>query len=214
MKTQVLIAQLANDFRLPDVQALERRFRTALFVGLILAALGVVSIWGIRPDLAAVAPTPIFGAKLIFPGAMIASTLWIAARLAIPGASAKRAWKALIAVNVVLWIIVFAVVAAAAPGERVDLLLGHTWHSCSLRIAAVSIPSFIAFSWAMRGLAPTRPRQTGAAVGLLAGAIGTLAYTLKCPEMSVTFWAVWYSIGMGIPALIGIATARMAFRWA
>jgi hypothetical protein len=145
---------------------------------------------------------------------MVALTIVLAARLAIPGAKTRHAWMLLAAANIVLWGAVSATVAAAAPGERIELLLGHTWHSCSLRIAVLSVPAFIAFSWAMRGLAPTRLRETGAAVGLLAGAIGTLAYTLKCPEMSVTFWAVWYSIGMAIPALIGMATARTAFRWA
>jgi hypothetical protein len=208
-----LVAWLADDFRVPDRHALARRFRIALLLGLALAVLGVISIWGVRFDLRSVAPTALFGAKLIFPVAMIALTIGIAARLAIPGMNTRHAWMGLIAANVVLWIIVAVAVATATPGERIALLIGHTWHSCSWRIALLSVPGFIAFSWAMRGLAPTRFRETGAAVGLLAGAIGTLAYTLKCPEMSVVFWAVWYSIGMAIPALIGIAVSRVAFRW-
>lgn len=213
MKTQLLIVRLADDFRAPDRHALGRRFLVALSLGIAFALLGVTSIWGVRPDLETVAPTPLFGAKLIFPVAMIALTIWIAARLAIPGAKTRPAWMMLIAANIVLWCATLSTVAAAAPGERVDLLLGHTWHSCSFRIAVLSVPALIAFSWAMRGLAPTRFREAGAAVGLLAGAIGTFTYTLRCPEMSVTFWAVWYSLGMAIPALISVITARLAFRW-
>lgn len=213
MKTQSLITRLADDLRVPDRDALSRRFRTALLLSVAVAVLGVTSIWGIRLDLETVALTPPFGVKLIFPVAMIGLTLWIAARLAIPGARTRHAWGALLGANVVLWGVVSLTVAQADPGDRIDMLLGHTWHSCSYRIAVLSVPAFIAFSWAMRGLAPTRFRETGLAVGLLSGSIGTLAYMLKCPETSVTFWAVWYSLGMAIPALISVAMARVAFRW-
>jgi hypothetical protein len=62
-------------------------------------------------------------------------------------------------------------------------------------------------------LAPTRPTIAGAAIGLLAGAIGTLGYCLHCPEMHVPFWATWYLLGMAVPAAIGSLLGKSVLRW-
>jgi hypothetical protein len=75
------------------------------------------------------------------------------------------------------------------------------------------VPVFITVFWAMRGLAPTRPRLAGAAGGLLAGATATVAYCFHCPEMGVPFWAVWYLLGMLIPTLAGTALGPRLLNW-
>jgi hypothetical protein len=95
----------------------------------------------------------------------------------------------------------------------VALLLGHTWRVCPILIALLSTPTFVAMLWAVRGMAPVRPRVTGAAVGLLAGATATVAYCLHCPEMSPAFWSTWYLLGMAIPATIGALIGPRALRW-
>ncbi len=102
------------------------------------------------------------------------------------------------------WVAMAWVLAHAAPGTHLPLILGHTWRVCPILIAALAMPAFVAMLWAVRGMAPVRPRLAGAAVGLLAGATGTVAYCLHCPEMAPPFWSTWYLLGMLIPAALGI----------
>ena len=42
---------------------------------------------------------------------------------------------------------------------------------------------------------------------------GTVAYSLHCPEMGVPFWAVWYVIGMALPAVVGALLGPRYLRW-
>jgi hypothetical protein len=213
MRTDQLIPLLTAGLLLQDRHAILRRFCIALSIGAVAAVVALVSSLGIRPDLPELLATPFFWGKLAFPLLMAFAAALVAARLAIPGASTRRAWLLLIACYAAIWVVALAVLVAAPADTRLALLFGHTWSSCPVYIALLSVPCYLALSWAMRGLAPTRLRLAGMAVGLLSGAIGTLAYVLRCPEMSVPFWALWYSIGMAIPMFAGCLLARVSFRW-
>ena len=102
---------------------------------------------------------------------------------------------------------------AAEPAARPSLVLGQTWQDCGYRIAALSAPVFVAVLLAMRGLAPTRLRLAGAAAGLLAGAAGALVYAMHCPELAAPFLAVWYVLGVSIPAALGALIGPRVLRW-
>ena len=107
-----------------------------------------------------------------------------------------------------------ALVLLSAPlAQRLPLLMGISWRSCPFNIALLSIPLFIGIFWAVRGMAPTRLRLTGAIAGLLAGATATMVYCLHCPEMGVPFWAVWYFLGILIPAAAGLLLGPRLLRW-
>ena len=112
-----------------------------------------------------------------------------------------------------VWLAGLAVFWLAPSAQRAELLFGHTWRTCPLNIAFLSVPGFAAALWAVRGLAPTRLRLAGAAAGALASATGTVAYSLHCPEMGVPFWAVWYVIGMALPAVAGALLGPRYLRW-
>jgi hypothetical protein len=71
----------------------------------------------------------------------------------------------------------------------------------------------VASLWALRGLAPTRPRAAGLAAGLLAGAIGAFAYALACHEVSVAFVALWYSLGIALSGALGALLGPRLLRW-
>jgi hypothetical protein len=77
----------------------------------------------------------------------------------------------------------------------------------------LSVPSLIAVMWAMKGLAPTRPRLAGFAAGLLSGALAALVYSLHCPELDAPFVGFWYLIGMLIPAGAGALLGESQLRW-
>jgi hypothetical protein len=168
---------------------------------------------GAQPDLPRLLNTPLFWGKLAFPLLKGVAAIVLAGRLSIPGASLGRAWFMLAVPYAIVWAVALAELVMALGAARQALLLGHTWTQCPWFIALLSVPCYLALSWAMRGLAPTRLRLSGAAVGLLSGAVGTLIYVLRCPEIGVPFWASWHSAGMAIPALAGFLLARVSFRW-
>jgi hypothetical protein len=93
------------------------------------------------------------------------------------------------------------------------LFFGDTWNSCPFLIATLSAPVFVAVVWAMQGLAPTRLRLAGAAAGLLSGAIGTMVYSVHCPEMAAPFIGFWYLLGMLIPTTVGALLGPRMLRW-
>jgi hypothetical protein len=67
--------------------------------------------------------------------------------------------------------------------------------------------------WALRGLAPTRPRAAGGAAGLLAGAVGAAGYSLACPEASPGFVAAWYTLGIALTGGLGALLGPRLLRW-
>ncbi|SAL53087.1 hypothetical protein AWB69_05551 [Caballeronia udeis] len=213
MKTEDLISLLSTGVTPVDPRVSARRFGRAIGLGALGALVLMAVIFGVRPDIAVVSRTPIFWAKFAFPTTLAAAALFLALRLARPGTTTGKLW-ALPAVPVlVVWGAAAAVLFLASPDARVPLVMGYTWRTCPFNILLLSVPAFVAVFWAIRGLAPTRPGLAGAAGGMLAGAIATMAYCFHCPEMSVAFWAVWYVLGMALATLIGAVLGPRFLRW-
>ncbi|MBP0589490.1 DUF1109 domain-containing protein [Paraburkholderia sp. LEh10] len=213
MNTQEFIAMLADSPRPPSRSAVASRLGMGLAVSLTAALSLLVILPGDGTSLITRVAMPVFWAKLALPLTMTLAATCVTSRLSQPGVRVGRAWAALILPVGVAWLAALIVLALAVPEARGALILGHTWRVCSLKIMLLSLPALGALLWAMRGLAPTRPRLAGAATGLLAGALGTLAYSLRCPEMHVPFWATWYLLGMAAPALVGGLLGPRAMRW-
>jgi hypothetical protein len=213
MKTDELFSMLASGAGAVESGAAWRRYAAALGWGAFGAVLLMAVLLGTRPDLAESARLPMFWVKLAFPGALLAGALLAALRLSRPGAPLKRVPAAVAAPVIAMWLLAAAVLLAAAPGERAELLFGATWASCPFSVAILSVPVFVALLWAMKGLAPTRLALAGAAAGLLSGATSALVYTLHCPEMAAPFLGVWYLLGMLIPTALGAWVGPCVLRW-
>jgi len=213
MKTDELITLLAAGEGPVERHALARRMAQALLAGLLAAVLMTVALYGVRSDLADVARTPLFWAKLALPGSLALLALWLTQRLARPGVKGGLAWGLLGLPLLVVWLGAAISLSGAPVEARAELIFGRTWRTCALNISLLSVPVFIAVFWAVRGLAPTRLRQAGAAAGLLAGSTATLAYCLHCPEMQVPFWGTWYLLGMLVPTLVGALAGPRMLRW-
>ncbi len=213
MNTNELIQMLAAGVAPVPRPAFARRYARAMALGALGSVLLMALVFGVRPDLGQMWVTPMFWAKLAFPLAMAAAVWPLVLRLSRPGA--RVGWRAgLLAVPLlIVWLAAADVLVQAAPAERLALILGSTWRSCPFNITLLSLPTFIGACWAMKGLAPTHLRAAGAAAGLLASAVATIAYCLHCPEMSVAFWAVWYLLGMLLPAVLGALLGPRLLRW-
>ena len=213
MKTDDLIGMLAGGALAVETDNFTRRYATALGWG-AFGTLLLMTIWlGARRDIAAAALLPMFWVKLAFPAALLAGALMVALRLSRPGVRLGRAPLAIAAPVGVMWLLAVVVLLGAAPEIRNQLVFGISWTVCPFYIATLSVPAFVAALWAMNGLAPTRPAPAGAASGLLAGALGALAYALYCPEMAAPFLGIWYLVGMLIPAAAGAALGPLLLRW-
>ncbi|HTV85465.1 MAG TPA: DUF1109 domain-containing protein [Dyella sp.] len=185
----------------------------ALLVALAGAFVLMLTVFGMRPDLASAIKTPIFWEKLAFPLSLSVGALLATSRLGRPGGTIGVGWAFLILPVLCVWIAGIVVVSGAAPADRALALLGHSWRSCPFNILLLSIPGFIAIFYAMTKLAPTHLRWAGAASGMLAGTVATVAYCFHCPEMSPAFWSIWYVLGMVLVSAIGALLGRRLLRW-
>ncbi|QYD72446.1 DUF1109 domain-containing protein [Paraburkholderia edwinii] len=213
MNTENLIAVLAADAVPVGRHIVERRMFSALSIAACGALVLLLLSYGVRADLAWLVSTPVFWAKVAFALAMAGAALVATVRLSRPGVAVGRAWAGLAAPAAIVVIVALTVLWFAPHDARAALVMGHTWRTCSLNIAALSVPGLVAILAVVRSLAPTRLRLSGAAAGLLAGAIGTAAYCLRCPETSVPFWATWYLLGIAIPTLAGALLGNKVLRW-
>lgn len=213
MKTDDLISMLASGAGPVESGALRHRYAMGLGWGAFGTTLLMALLLGVRADLAEAAWLPMFWIKLAFPAALLAGALLAVLRLSRPGVRLGRVPVAIAAPVLAMWLLAAVVLLGAAPAERGDLVLGFSWNSCPFTIALLSVPLFSASLWAMKGLAPTQPVMAGAASGLLAGAGGALVYALYCPEMAAPFIAIWYLLGMLIPAVVGALLGPRLLRW-
>jgi len=213
MKTDELISLLAAGEGPVQHNATGRRLGLAILLGMLAAVLMTVALYGVRSDLAEVARTPLFWAKVALPSSLAVLGLWLTSRLARPGVRGGMAWGMLGLPLMLLWLGAVLSLAGAPLEARADLLFGRTWRTCALNITLLSLPGLVSVCWALRGLAPTRLRQAGAAGGLLAGSTATLAYCLHCPEMGVPFWGLWYVLGMLLPTALGAWLGPRLLRW-
>lgn len=190
-----------------------RRLLVGTAVGTLVSAVWVFAVLRLRPDLVGAMATPMFWAKLVYP----LSLAWIAGvaaeRLARPAASAhgRLVWLAApFAAVAVLAIVQFV---TAAPGSHHAIVMGGSARVCPFLVLASSLPPLLGLVWAMRGLAPTRLRETGAVIGLAAGGIGAFAYAWHCTEWGAPFLALWYTAGILAASLLGWVLGPLLLRW-
>lgn len=213
MKTDELISVLAKNADAVAPHALQRRYAFALGWGAFGTMLLMAIALGVRPDLMDAVRLPMFWVKLAYPVALLAGALLAVFRLSRPGAILGRVPAAIAAPVLAMWLLAAVVLLGAAPGGRIELVLGESAATCPFTIALLSVPLFGAALWAMKGLAPTRLALAGAAAGLLSGAGGALVYALYCTEMAAPFLAIWYLLGMLIPAVVGALIGPRLLRW-
>jgi hypothetical protein len=213
MKTDDLILLLASDTVALQPRVWRRRYALALAAGIIGAVLLMFAMLGVRCDIAVVAQIPAFWVKFAFPGALAAAALMTASRLSRPGVPLGLAAWLIPVPLLAIWTLGIVELTGAAPAQRDVLFWGGTWATCPVYVALLSVPTFIAMLWVMKTLAPTQLARAGAAAGLVAGAVGAMAYALYCPESGASFLGVWYVIGMLIPTTLGAAIGPRVLRW-
>ncbi|SEA07326.1 DUF1109 domain-containing protein [Variovorax sp. YR216] len=213
MKTDDLISMLAASATPVPTHVASRRLLTALLVGLPLSFVFMQWVFGLRRDLMEVMTWPMFWVRLLFPVCIAAGAYLMVERLSRPGVKVRKAWLGLAVPVLVVWGMAAYMLVSAPAEERPALVMGQTWRTCTANIAFVALPVFVAALVALKGLAPTRPALAGAAAGLMAGGAGAAIYALHCVELAAPFFAVWYVLGISLPAVVGALIGSRFLRW-
>jgi hypothetical protein len=156
---------------------------------------------------------PMFWARGAFCASLGIVGLVGTARLARPGRPLGSVPVGIALPVIAMWVLAASSLHAAPPPARAHLIFGQTATVCPFLIAMIATPLFVALVWALRGLAPTRLRLTGAAAGFAAGSLGALAYSLHCPELAAPFIGIWYLLGITLSAALGAVAGPRLLRW-
>lgn len=211
MKTDDLIALLGKDAGPAPRHAVERRLWPVAGLGLCASALAGVLVMGLVPM--SVMMQWGWWVKFGYAVSLVAVGGWLTARMARPVQRLGGPQVALMLVLAAIGALGIWQWTTAMPAVRLAEFLGHSWKICPRNVMLLSVPPMAAAFWALRGLAPTRPRLAGAAAGLFAGALGASAYALSCTELAMSFVAVWYTLGIAGSTLLGALLGPRLLRW-
>jgi hypothetical protein len=210
MRTEDLIEALARD--VTPVRPAGPPVGLLLRVAPVLLAV----IWltpALRPELGFLIGDPRFWIRAAYLVALAATALWLADRLGRPGTRWGRAALGFGAVVATAAATALLEQAGLEPGARRAALLGQSWTSCPPLILVMALVATPLALLGARRFAPTRPALMGGAVGLMTGAAAAIFYSLHCPELTASFVAVWYTLGVLASGGLGALAGRYALRW-
>lgn len=209
--TDDLIEALTLDTR--PARGIPPRLMAAAALG-GLATFVLLVLWlGFRPDLALATATRMFWMKAAYTALLALGGFWAIERASRPTGSPRS--------GMILALTVFALLAAvgiwqfmhAEATDRMPMLMGHSWRRCPRNILVLGLPILAAVLLAVRGLAPARLTLAGTASGLFAGGVAATIYGLHCPEHTMAFVAVWYSLGVAAVTALGAILGHWVLRW-
>ncbi len=211
MRTDDLIRMLATQAGPAPRAVVWRRLAPVALLGLATSTVLALLAHDLIPrELLA---HPLWWLKWGYAATLAAGAAWLTGRLARPAAADQAPRRALALALFTMALLGIADGLMAEPARRLPQLLGHSWHTCSLSVFMLSLPTLAGCIWALRGLAPTQLRRAGAAAGLCAGALGAMGYALVCEETAPSFVAVWYTLGMVAASLLGALLGPRLLRW-
>jgi hypothetical protein len=191
------------------------RMRRAVAIVLAVAAIAAaatVATKGARADVLALAPNPMFllrGGLLLLLGTGCG---WAALAMASPSVGKHgQSWKMALAAAALLPL---AAVVIAATG-RADVAIANAAFGlqCMLYSAMAGLATAIPMVLWLRHGAPTSPERAGWLTGIAAGGLGAFAYSLHCPFNDIVYIGLWYSLSVGLCAIIGRLLVPKLIRW-
>lgn len=212
MDTNELIEALASDTRRPPT-SLVSIWWGALAVAIALAAVVFFVTLGPRPDIAAAAETPRFLLKFIVTIALAVSAFGLARALSRPGETWRKAMPFLAIAPALIAMAVVVELVLLPPEMWPAKVIGTNSLVCLTYVTLIGIGPLGIFLLALRHGAPTRPALAGVVAGVLAGGIAATFYAAQCTDDSPLFVATWYTISIGLLALLGGLAGHRLARW-
>ena len=213
MKTNDLIVMLATEASATPTVSPLRRCVQATVAGVAISLALVLTLWGLNPELNALAHTQAFWVKVVWLVLTCTFAAPVVMHLARPGVPAGRSVWGIAAALLGMAMLALMQVGTVDADTGMQLMLGRSWQECSASIAALSVPLLATLLWMLRDMAPTRPALAGASVGLMAGTLASLVYSLHCTETAYAFVAVWYVAGIAVMTGVGALLGSRLLRW-
>jgi hypothetical protein len=216
MKTDELIGLLGNSFEREPVGSpwITRRLALAVAVGATAALCLALAFLGLRPGLTLGRPLLFLAFKFAFAAAVGGLALRYLVRAARPGGERRVHLGVAASPFLVVAALAGVSLSMAPPAHWHGLISGHTWLECLISIPVIAIVPFAVITGAVRRFgAPTDLVRAGALVGLSAGAVSALGYSLHCMDDTVPFVAVWYGGTIALCTLVGALLGPRLLRW-
>ncbi|WP_416908471.1 MAG: NrsF family protein [Polymorphobacter sp.] len=214
------MAKLQDDFL--DQLAAERTPVTPLGRGPALAMLGLGLVAGMaavalglgpRDDLMAGAPTMIFLLRSLMLVVLAGVTGLAALETARPGVGwQSRAWQGALAMAALVPATALLMAALDPAAARAAMFQPSAVLCMGVSLCAAMGFGAVMVAHLRRG-APVTPGRAGTLVGLAAGSLGVLVYSLHCPVDSVMYIGTWYGLAVGISTLAGRLLVPGLIRW-
>jgi hypothetical protein len=213
MNNPTFIASLCADLTPVKPSDVGKQIAVAGLIGGGVSLLALLALLEIQSGLSAVANMVPLAFKACFAASLAAVGYAAIIKLARPDGRATDMLRKAAAIFILLASIALLQSGHVNNPGDTKLLLGASWQSCSLCIAALSVPVTAMIGWAVRRQAPVHLRRAGAAVGMTAGAAAAAIYALACPENSLAFVLVWYSAGIALSTAMGALLGPRLLRW-
>ncbi|MAN56474.1 MAG: DUF1109 domain-containing protein [Paracoccus sp. (in: a-proteobacteria)] len=211
MKTDDLISLLVRDDTIPP--AVTPRLVSAILLALALVAGLLVSLVGVRADLARALADPVTRMKWLLPLALGLPALVAALRLSRPQTrgSPGLLFAALVAAAAMLWLVL--AIKATPAGMVWPRIKGNSAMMCFFAIMLVSALPLAAGLRVLGGGASPAPMLSGAALGLAVGSLAATLYAFFCTQDSPLFFLTWYGLAIAVVTLAGAVAGRGMLRW-
>jgi hypothetical protein len=213
VNTDDLVRMISTNAEAVAYREPQRMILISAGLGAVTALVAMILFLGVRTDLSELGPWIFVVVKSVFTGAIIGISLANLTRIARPGGEERVSFAlGLVPFGGALLLATASLVMTPLSNWKA-LIIGEYWLLCLLCIPLNAIVPFAAIIWAMRQLAPTNLMLAGAMAGRTAGGISAFVYSLHCTDDSFPFIALWYSLTIGLCAVLGGLVGRWLLRW-
>ena len=212
MRTDQLIDSLAANLKPVDHRRVARRLFTALAVGLA-AVLGERFLFFGCHEALDVSHLISFLTQLLLLLGIVATAAVFLLRSSYPGAEVHG--LSALASFPIGAIVAFTAVGLALTHRFISVgtIIDNSSLACLFYIPLFSIVPFVTVIWALRAGAPIHLARTGAAAGLVAGALGASACALSCGNDMYVAVALSHGLALEIGAGLGAKLGPRLLRW-
>ena len=211
MKSRFNIADLVED--LEPVKALSPRRPLMIAAAITVAMLAVVALMrGVRADVLAGHPDAMFlirsGILLLLGGGTAHAVLGMASPAV---GKPQMSWQMALAAAFLFPVAALIVGMTGDMGNAMAEMysVGQCLMFSFIGGLATAIPMILH----LRRGAPTSPARAGWLVGIASGGLGAFAYNLHCPFNSVVYIGIWYTLAVGVCAVVGRLVVPRLIRW-
>ena len=213
MNTDKLIDVLSTNLEPVDRGALTRAIGWALVIATAAAFCVMLATVGPRAGVVTDDGRGFLALKLVFAVSVVGGgAAWLVRSM--QPARELRAPVWLLSLPFVVITVAGAVdLVRETSGPWSRMLFGTQWAMCVACIPLFAVLPFTILIWAARQGAPTNLAGTGAMAGLVAGALGAVAYAFHCPDDFLPFIELWYGGGIAFSAAVGYLLGPRLLRW-